>query len=219
MRYRKPALLYADQLALLASRGLICTDNARALEWLKRIGYYRLSAYFIPFRVPGMDTFQPGSTLDQIIDLYKFDCNLRLLVMQAMDRIEIAVRSVVTYHLAHDMGVFGYADRRNFLTGYDHIELMKTIAIEEKRSAELFVVHYRRKYTSEAHLPIWMATELVSFGALSKMFRNVADGPLKKKSLGSSDNRKSSSVVGCMYSRLSETLALTTAGFGIGNWE
>ena len=83
----------------MVSRGLICTDNARALEWLKRIGYYRPSAYFIPFRVPGADNFQPGTTLDQIIDLYTFDCNLRLLVMRAMDRIEIAVRAVATYHL------------------------------------------------------------------------------------------------------------------------
>jgi hypothetical protein len=166
MKYIKPALLYPDQLALMVSRGVICTDNARALEWLKRIGYYRLSAYFIPFRVPGTDNFQPGTTLDQIIDLYKFDCNLRLLVMQAMDRIEIAVRAVATYHLAHDMGEFGYADPRNFRAGYNHGELMRTIAIEEGRSAELFVAHYRRKYTSETYLPIWMATELISFGAL-----------------------------------------------------
>lgn len=176
-------------MALLISRGLLSTDNARALDWLKRIGYYRLSAYFIPFRVPDTDTFQPGTTLDQIIDLYKFDCNLRLLVMQAMDRIEIAVRGAVTYHLAHDMGVFGYAAPQNFVPLYDdrgevifdHRRLTSSIAAEEKRSAELFVAHYRGKYTLEPYLPIWAATELVSFGILSRMFRSVADVPLKKK--------------------------------------
>lgn len=62
MRYAKPALPYADQLALMVSRGLVCSDGTRALEWLKRIGYYRLSAYFVPFRVPGTSSFQPGTT-------------------------------------------------------------------------------------------------------------------------------------------------------------
>jgi Abi-like protein len=88
-------------LALLISRKLECNDHARALEWLQRIGYYRLSAYFIPFRNGASDEFRPGVTLDQILELYKFDGGLRLLTMQAMDRIEIAVRAVVTYELAH----------------------------------------------------------------------------------------------------------------------
>jgi abortive infection bacteriophage resistance protein len=58
---------------------------------------------------------------------------------------------------------------------------MRTIGIEEGRSAELFVVPYRHKYTSEPYLPIWMATEPISFGALSKMLRNVDNTPLQKK--------------------------------------
>ena len=83
------------------------------------------------------DRFKPGTTLDQIVDLYKFDGNLRLLVMQAMDRIEIAVRGVVTYHLAHELGVFGYTDPVNFHPGYDHADLMRKLATEERRSSAL----------------------------------------------------------------------------------
>jgi abortive infection bacteriophage resistance protein len=173
MKYNKPALSYEDQLNLLVSRKLTCSDRARALEWLKRIGYYRLSAYFIPFRTIGSDDFLAGTTLDSVVDLYKFDGNLRLLVMQAMDRIEVAVRGSITHHMAHTLGPFGYADANNFDPTYKHAELLRTIAREEKRSAELFVDHYRGKYTSEPHLPIWMATELVSFGALSMMYANL----------------------------------------------
>lgn len=183
MKYGKLPLLYQEQLDLLISRNLTCNDQKRALEWLRRIGYYRLSAYYIPFRVPGSDQFQPGTTFDQIVDLYKFDSNLRLLVMQAIDRIEVAFRAILTYHLAHDLGTYAYANPANFFPRYDHGYLLKAVATEEKRSTELFVKHFRTKYTSESCLPLWMATELITFGALSKMFEAL-DIPLRKKVAG-----------------------------------
>ena len=180
MKYSKPPLSYEDQLALIISRGLDCSDRKRALEWLKRIGYYRLSAYFIPFRVVGTDHFQNGTTFAHIVDLYKFDCNLRLLTLQALDRIEVAVRAIVTYRLGHDLGAFGYADAANFNPKYDHAGLMNTLYKEEAKSTELFVHHYRTKYVSERVLPVWMATELLTFGALSKMYGNLRTGLRKK---------------------------------------
>ncbi|WP_433964378.1 Abi family protein [Tunturiibacter gelidiferens] len=173
MNYTKLALHYEDQLNLLVSRNLICNDRPRALEWLQRIGYYRLSAYFIPFRGGSTDNFRAGTDLDDVVDLYKFDGNLRLLMMQAMDRIEVAIRAVITYHVAHNLGVFGYADPANFASSFDHAAFLGLIRREERRSAETFVAHYRTKYTSETYLPFWMATELISFGALSKMYANL----------------------------------------------
>lgn len=172
MKYSKHALLYTDQLALLISRNLICNDHPRALEWLQRIGYYRLSAYFIPFREVSGD-FRAGVALDDVIRLYKFDSGLRLLTMQAMDRIEVAIRAVVTYQMAHALGPFGYADPVNFDPSFNHARFLSLIKREEQRSSETFVGHYRGKYTSETHLPVWMATELLSFGSLSQMYANL----------------------------------------------
>ena len=172
MKYTKPALTYDDQLALLESRGLTLGNLDRARRWLVRVGYYRLSAYFLPFKILGTDNFQPGATFDQVTDLYKFDAGLRLLFMQVIDRVEVAIRATITYELAHSLGPFGYADPNNFAPSYDHRQFMGLLAYEEKRATELFVSHYRSKYTSEPYLPIWMVTELVSFGALSKLTEN-----------------------------------------------
>jgi abortive infection bacteriophage resistance protein len=173
MKYGKPPLLYEDQLTMLIGRGLVCPDRPRALQWLQRIGYYRLSAYFIPFRHPDSDAFKNGTSLDAIVDLYKFDGGLRLLTLQAIDRIEIGIRAAITYQLAHGLGVFGYADAANFAKGYDHAGLMRNLRNEEGKTSEAFVKHYRSKYTAEPVLPVWMATELLSFGALSKMYANL----------------------------------------------
>jgi abortive infection bacteriophage resistance protein len=180
MLYGKPALSYQQQVTLLTNRGLDCCDQDRTVEWLQRIGYYRLSAYFIPFRITGTDDFRTGTKIDQIIDLYKSDCGLRLLVLQALDRLEVGVRAIITYHLSHELGAFGYTDPANFNPLYDHAYLMRNLTQEETRSTELFVRHYRTKYTSEPHLPIWMATELLTFGVLSKMYGNLRTSVRKK---------------------------------------
>jgi abortive infection bacteriophage resistance protein len=173
MHYTKPALKYEAQLALVVSRGLTVEDPVRALRMLKRIGYYRLSAYFVPFKVPKTDQFKPGATFGQIVDLYKFDCHLRLLFMHAIDKVEVGIRALITYELAHQLGPFGYADPNNFSPSYDHKQFMSMLAHEEERGSEIFVKHFRTKYTSEKYLPFWMVTELVSFGTLSKLTENL----------------------------------------------
>jgi len=180
MKYSKPHLPYEDQVDLLIRRGLDCPDRGRSLLCLKQIGYYRLSAYFIPFKDAATSNFRPGTTFEQIIDLYQFDVDLRRLVLEALDAIEISVRAVITYEIGKDLGVFGYVDTANFATAFNHPDFMKILRREESRSTELFIGHYRAKYTSETDLPVWMATELISFGALSKMFEHLRTSFRKK---------------------------------------
>jgi len=185
MHYTKPALTYEQQLALLEARGLAITDRERALHWLRRKGYFRLSAYLLPFKIPDTDTFIVGSTFTDMIKLYKFDAHLRLLMIKAIDRVEVALRASITYHFAHVLGRFGYTDASHFTPfvsspglgipaqGFDHAYLLRRIEIEVTQSKEDFVRHYRTKYNLEAHLPIWMLTELMPFGMLSKMTEGV----------------------------------------------
>jgi abortive infection bacteriophage resistance protein len=188
MRYTKRALTYEQQLQLVEERGLIIGNRDYALHWLRRIGYFRLSAYFLPFKIANTDCFIKGATFSQVVDLYRFDAYLRLLMMQAIDRVEVAARASVTYHLSHVLGSFGYADAANFTpwvpspgpsapaTGFDHASFMRSLAAEVERSTEDFVRHYKAKYTLEVHLPIWMATELMTFGVLSKMTEGTKKG-------------------------------------------
>ena len=130
MKYSKPHLPYEDQVDLLIRRGLDCPDRAGTLFWLKRIGYYRLSAYFIPFKDAATGNFRPGTTFEQIIDLYRFDADLRRLVREALDRIEISVRAVITYEIGKDLGVFGDADAANFAATFNHADFMRILRRE-----------------------------------------------------------------------------------------
>jgi len=107
--FNKPPLSLPDQLALLVSRGLTVIDPQDALHYLTHIGYYRLSGYALPLQIGGSGAdrhnFKPGVTFTDILDRYVFDRKLRLLVMDAIERIEISVRAALTNHIAPRHGV------------------------------------------------------------------------------------------------------------------
>ncbi len=90
--YKKKPLLYTQQIELFKFRGLLIPDEAKAERYLNEISYYRLSAYALPFQKE-KDKFDDGTTFQDVIGLYLFDRELRLLVLDAIERIEIAIRS------------------------------------------------------------------------------------------------------------------------------
>src|SRR3981081_4569524 len=102
-KYSKPALNVHEQLAKLKGRGMIVGDEAQAIHWLKTISYYRLSAYFHPFKKSG-DVYEPGTHFGDVQILYSFDRKLRLLLMDAIERIEIALRAAVIYSISATFG-------------------------------------------------------------------------------------------------------------------
>ena len=171
MKFTKPALSFPDQLAKLKQRGMVVQDDATAIRWLKSVGYYRLSAYFVPFRQPD-DSYIPGTNLDTVRAIYGFDRKFRLLLLDAIERVEVALRTAVTYKVAHAVGPFGYIKPAvyQFDKYWDHQRFIDELYDAEKKSQEVFVEHYRKKYTAEQDLPIWMATELLSFGTISRMY-------------------------------------------------
>lgn len=169
MRYPKGALTFEQQLDLLRDRGLVISDPSRALHWLRNVSYYRLSAYMLPFK--DGESFRPGTEFDAVAGLYIFDRKLRLLVLDAIERVEVAIRTAITYEIAHMYGPFGHTDPAKFASSFDHVRFMDELSEEEQRARETFAAHFRSKYTAEAHLPVWMATELLSFGSVSRLYR------------------------------------------------
>lgn len=94
-----------EQIERLESRNMQILDHDKAKNYLSRIGYYRLSGYWYPFRKfqidqkGRQDTFKDGTTFKHIIELYIFDKKLRLLALDAIERIEMAIRTDIAYVL------------------------------------------------------------------------------------------------------------------------
>ncbi len=108
MKYDKGHLSFEAQADLLIQRGLIA-DKALLIKILENVNYYRLSGYLYPFRQPD-DTFKPGTTLDRAWRHYTFDRRFRLIVMDAIERVEVSVRTRLIYELSRFNGAFGYAE-------------------------------------------------------------------------------------------------------------
>lgn len=100
----KPATTIDEQIALMTERSVV-GDQLLMRRWLETVGYYRLSAYRLPLELPAgarqtwTKIFQPGTLFDSIVDIYVFDRKLRLLVMEGIERIEVALRSRWTNRL------------------------------------------------------------------------------------------------------------------------
>jgi len=171
--YLKPALSFDAQLLQLEERGLAVPDRGLALLYLQRVGYYRLMGYLYPQRLQQSDHYIEGANIDEALALYEFDRCLRELVIEAVGHIEVAVRTSITHNFSSVYGPFGHHVAANFSFSPEwHREWIAKVRVEVERSREAFLLHYRNKYTDPPFpmVPIWMASEVMSIGTLSKFY-------------------------------------------------
>lgn len=187
MRFEKLATTIDRQLDLLATRGMLIGDEPSARTWLETVGYYRLSAYWLPLERPAENgasrskRFKVGVSLQDVTDLYVFDRKLRILVLEAIERIEVNVRSRWTYHMSHAHGAHAHLNHALFNGGLDLAEQLVRLARSVEKSEETFVLHYKRKYSYPYSPPLWSATELMTLGELSKWFQGTRDNRIKSQ--------------------------------------
>lgn len=186
--YTKPPLSVEDLVARLTSRGLQVPDATRAQRYIRHIGYFRLSPYTIPFQVPGTDhVLRDGTAFDDILDLYVFDRALRLLVLDALERVEVAIRSALTDHMSVKYGdSHWYLDRAHFRDGrrYDKfIQIVRSTcddklqALPEDRGDHMVfrsaLEHYLTTYGTPELPPSWLMVEALTAGQLRGLIENL----------------------------------------------
>jgi abortive infection bacteriophage resistance protein len=116
--FRKPARELEDLTFLLATRGLKFDNWAEAHTHLEHIGYYRFTGYLRPFKIGGTgsdaENFKPGTSFELVHDQYIFDRKLRILILEAVEKIEIAARAAISDSVACRHGPHWYMDRNLF---------------------------------------------------------------------------------------------------------
>ena len=175
MRYQKPALTIAEQIQRLQNRGLFIPDPERAAHYLGNISYYRLRAYTYPFQnnEDANHPFTQAITFEEILNLYVFDRQLRLLLFNAIEKIEIAFRTQIIYRYALAYGAFWHLNTELYNNSHYFAQHIAALDKEIFRSKETFIEHYIATYTEPATPPAWMALEVSSMGLLSKIFSNL----------------------------------------------
>ncbi|MFY0483781.1 Abi family protein [Flavobacterium sp. PLA-1-15] len=182
MKYTKPSVSIPNQIATLKARGLIFTNEQSAENYLSHISYYRLRAYTYPFQ-DNSDPAHPFTsqvTFEQIIQLYVFDRKLRLLIFDAIEKVEIAMRTQIIYHFSIKHGAFWHINAALYHDSMRFANQLTSLQTEINRSKETFIDHYKNTYTTPSDPPCWMALEVSSMGLLSQIFQNLRHSEEKK---------------------------------------
>lgn len=123
----KTPTTYKQQVALLKSRGILVSNDSYCEKILSKVNYYRLSGYILPFiSKPEEKCIQPIS-IEQINGIYNFDTELRSLLIPVIEKIEIYLRTQLSYYSAHHFGADGYLDAGNYNRGHDHVKFLGLI--------------------------------------------------------------------------------------------
>lgn len=182
MKYAKPPVTFSDQVTLLESRGLVVPDKKRAEHFLSHLNYYRFAGYVLPFEQDhASHQLRPGTTFDQVLDLYIFDRELRLLLLDAIERIEVSVRTQWAYYFAHATNAHGYLNPTHSSSARIYARNLATLERELERSSETFIKHFRQKYTDPDLPPIWAACEVMTMGLLSNWYSTLRPIAIRKK--------------------------------------
>ncbi|QBG36563.1 Abi family protein [Litorilituus sediminis] len=179
----KPFKEYDELITLLLDRGMTIKNRERAKRKIAQVGYYRLSGYWYNSRIYKQvdyktrefeSNFRKGVTFDDIFSLYIFDKKLRLEITDAIERIEIFLRTII----AHEIGCISpiaYLDKKQFsrdafkpeskIPKYDEWLEKHDSLIE--RSKEECIIHHKK---TGKKLPLWVACEAWDFGTLSTFY-------------------------------------------------
>ena len=173
----------ADLVALLESRGLIISDEARAVRYLESIGYYRLSAYMYPFlKLPKeFHQYKEGTTFQQVMNLYRFDKKLRMLLLNETEKVEIAIRRAIMNIPVQMTGdIYWLTNSVHFANQRTFQDTMNTIDREYSKSTEEFIKHFKNSY-SDPYPPSWILGELLTMGNVNIVFRNLKADRIRKR--------------------------------------
>ena len=175
---------YSEQIAVMRSRGCVVKDEPAAMEFLKRVNYYRLSGYFFAF-LQANDIFSEGVTFERIASVYAFDQELRTLIMRAVSEVELSAKSIISFYHGHRYGALGYMNFSNFSNKHDHERFVAQFESAKRNNKNSqFVKHHFYKY--EGNFPIWVATELFTMSMTSIFYADLET--VDKKAIASEYN-------------------------------
>ncbi|MDR2579938.1 MAG: Abi family protein [Fibromonadaceae bacterium] len=148
---------------------------------MERISYYRLGSYWHPFLEDKQNKiFKENVSFDSAFEIYKFDMNLRKIIIAEIEKIEVAFRSKMAHILSLSNGSFWFDEKDLFSKSYEHKSLVLKIKEEIKRSDESLIVAFKKEYSNDIP-PTFMLLEITSFGTLSKLYKNLKSSKEKQE--------------------------------------
>ncbi len=184
--YSKPPLNVDDQIKLLISRGLVIKDQNFAKHILSNISYYRLSNYFYHYWEDKIThKFYSGVTLEDVVEVYNFDKEIREVCFKAIEVIEISMRAKLSLFLSQKYSSNWFCNENLAENKENFNKIIGEIKDLSHNTKEQFVRDHFAKYKDE-YLPSWKLMEITSLGLLSRIYGNIKSSLSEKKAIAKS---------------------------------
>jgi len=184
-QYPKQILTIEQQVQSYVDAGMKITSQEDVEKALKSIGFYRLRGYSFQLYDNAAKKYVPGTKFEDIIKLYQFDQELSALVFSMISKIEVALRVRLVEALLIHGEPLVLQDSSIFKEKKRYWQNMATVASEIARSNDVFIKHNFDNHDGE--VPVWAAVEVLSFGTLSKIIKNLKTGTGSSYSILSSN--------------------------------
>lgn len=185
-RFNKRHLDPHELLDKLRRQGMTI-DADTALPYLAQVGGYRMKGYWYHWQDRETKRFQPGTDFRHVIERYEFDRELRRITSDALERIELMVRSTISNVMSKHEGPHWFMNDALFAPKPpdrqgDKESLSVRIEREVLRmNRKPFVWHYLDKYSHPSLPPSWAISECLSFGVWSATYPTLASLAYRKE--------------------------------------
>lgn len=165
-----------QQIAILKSRGLTIPDEEKARDFLIRNNYYRVSGYSLTLR--SHDIFFPSANFQNIIDIYEFDHEMRHILLNYINKIEVTVKSIYSYEFTKTHGPTGYRTSVYFSNLKEYARIINKAEEQKERrhSHEAYLKHFIDDLNQE--VPLWAYVELLTISDISCLY-SISESNIK----------------------------------------
>lgn len=183
--FEKLPLTIKEQIELLQKRGLIINPEDNADHFLSHISYYRLGEYWHSMQLDKENhIFKANSKFKDAISLYLFDGELKILLFEVIEKIEISLRTKLIYHLSHEFDPWWFQNFELFTDSKALVKTLSSLEEELERTKEITIKNHYKKHKDDLRFPpAWKSLEQTSFGSLSKLYGNLKNNIASKDTI------------------------------------
>jgi len=174
LKAHQPPMTVEEQIENLREKGLVIDNTDYAHSILNDISYFRLvKAYSLGLKVRN-GNYYIGVRFEDIVQLYLFDSNFRQVVYPQIEKVEINLRCRLSNYFSVKYGVLGYERMENFAAQEDVFNSLYDDITKEinRKSRTPFIKNFQKNY-ADGKIPLYALVEVMSFGTLSKFFKNM----------------------------------------------
>lgn len=185
-----------EQIQILRERGLIVKDAAQAKRILSRENYYALiDGYKEPFmehdeRINpyGQERYRKGTEFGHIYALYRFDRELRILMLNELLKFEKNMKSKIAYRFSEKFqGKDSFLEPGNYSENSEHhherdriISTLANLIKSHKKRDRVRYPAIRDFFDKHRNVPLWVLINFLSLGQIINFYQ-VIDEELRER--------------------------------------